>query len=155
MGVGATHVLVMLFPYARTQHEKLKGDKVGDLKLYRIYDWSMTIGWLMYFPDVSLWLSRQKVELLPQLMWIRPLYVNTFASMWTELPQPLSEPLSYNANADLIYFLYHYKPFEKLILSCKSHGGPHALWIREHLRPTIWKHLEIFTSSESCAANIA
>lgn len=65
MGVGATHVSVMLFPYARTQHEKLKGDKVGDLKLY---DWSTTTGWLMYFPDVSLWLSRQKVKLLPQLM---------------------------------------------------------------------------------------
>lgn len=63
MGVGATHVSVMLFPYARTQREKLKGDKVGDLKLYRIYDWSMTTGWLMSYPDVSLWLSRQKVEL--------------------------------------------------------------------------------------------
>lgn len=36
-------------------------------------------------------------------------------------------------------FLYHYKAFEKLFLSCKSHWGPHALWICKHLRPTIWK----------------
>jgi len=33
MGVGATRVSVMLFPYARTQKANVKGDTVGDVKL--------------------------------------------------------------------------------------------------------------------------
>jgi len=40
MGVGATRVSVMLFPYARTQKENVKGDTVGDVNL----PWARVLG---------------------------------------------------------------------------------------------------------------